>query len=157
MWDAHGDAAEEQEQLFGGTHRNETEITSAPTDRQQAYLRHLAARAHEAGMPHLHIASFTRRQAAEWIDYLRLVVEAEERVREILERARQEAEQSSAYLVTTSARPAEQLPPTMAGAAETSISWVASRARTASKNKSASCAGCRVLTLRSCRVLPSVA
>jgi hypothetical protein len=88
---------------------NETEQT-VPTDRQQAYLRHLAARAHEAGMPHLHIASFTRRQAAEWIDYLQLVVEAEERVREALARGKEAAEQLSApYLVTPSR---EQLPST---------------------------------------------
>jgi hypothetical protein len=59
-------------------------------------------------MPHLHIASFTRRQAAEWIDYLRMVVDAEERVREILERARKAAEQSAApYLVTP---PRDELP-----------------------------------------------
>ena len=81
------------------------EQLSTPTERQQAYLRHLAARAHEAGMPHLHIASFTRAQASEWIDYLRLVIEAEERVRETLERAR--AEQSSAYLATP---PRDELP-----------------------------------------------
>lgn len=83
------------------------ELHIAPTERQQAYLRHLAARAHEAGMPHLHIASFTRAQASEWIDYLRLVVEAEERVREVLERARQAAEQSSTYLITP---PRDELP-----------------------------------------------
>jgi len=86
---------------------NETEVLNAPTERQAAYLRHLAARAHEAGMPHLHIASFTRAQASEWIDYLRLVVEAEARVRETLERARQAAERSSAYLV---APPRDELP-----------------------------------------------
>jgi hypothetical protein len=63
----------------------------APTDRQAAYLRHLASRAHSAGMPHLPIDSFTRAQAAEWIDYLHLVLDAEERVRETLERARREA------------------------------------------------------------------
>jgi hypothetical protein len=81
---------------------NEAEL-STPTDRQQAYLRHLAARAHEAGMPHLHTSNFTRRQAAEWIDYLRLVVEAEERVRELLARGRAAAEHSAApYLVTPS-------------------------------------------------------
>ena len=85
---------------------NETEL-STPTDRQQAYLRHLASRAHEAGMPHLHIASFTRSQASEWIDYLRLVVEAEERVRETLARAKEAAEQSAAYLVTP---PRDELP-----------------------------------------------
>jgi hypothetical protein len=86
---------------------NETEL-STPTERQQAYLRHLAARAHEAGMPHLHIASFTRAQASEWIDYLRLVVEAEERVREALARAKEAAEQASApYLVTP---PRDELP-----------------------------------------------
>ena len=83
------------------------EQPSRPTDRQEAYLRHLAARAHDAGMPHLHIASFTRQQAAEWIDYLRLVVDAEERVRETLERARKAAEQSSAYLLTP---PRDELP-----------------------------------------------
>ena len=87
---------------------NETEL-STPTERQEAYLRHLASRAHEAGMPHLHIASFTRSQASEWIDYLRLVVEAEERVREVLDRAKEAAEQSAAYLVTP---PREQLPNT---------------------------------------------
>lgn len=77
------------------------EQLSTPTNRQQAYLRHLAARAHEAGMPHLHITSFTRAQASEWIDYLQLVVAAEERVRETLDRARREAEQLGApYLVT---------------------------------------------------------
>jgi len=86
---------------------NEIEVPTAPTERQQAYLRHLAARAHDAGMPHLHIANFTRAQASEWIDYLRLVVEAEERVRETLERARQAAEQRSAYLVTP---PRDELP-----------------------------------------------
>lgn len=85
---------------------NETEL-STPTERQQAYLRHLAARAHDAGMPHLHIASFTRAQASEWIDYLRVILEAEERVRETLERARQAAEQRSAYLVTP---PRDELP-----------------------------------------------
>jgi len=80
---------------------NEIEVPTAATERQQAYLRHLAARAHEAGMPHLHIASFTRAQASEWIDYLRMILEAEERVREILARAKQEAERVSApYLVT---------------------------------------------------------
>lgn len=84
------------------------ELQHAPTERQAAYLRHLAARAHEAGMPHLHIASFTRAQASEWIDYLTLVVEAEQRVRETLERARQAAEQASApYLVTP---PRDELP-----------------------------------------------
>ena len=88
---------------------NETELSTL-TERQQAYLRHLAARAHEAGMPHLHIASFTRAQASEWIDYLRLVVEAEERVREALARGKEAAEQASApYLVTP---PREQLPNT---------------------------------------------
>jgi hypothetical protein len=87
---------------------NEIEVPSTPTERQQAYLRHLAARAHEAGMPHLHIASFTRAQASEWIDYLRLVVTAEERVRETLERAKREAKQVSApYLVTP---PRDELP-----------------------------------------------
>ena len=87
---------------------NEPELNT-PTDRQSAYLRHLAARAHESGMPHLHIASFTRSQASEWIDYLRVVVEAEERVRAILERARTAAAEQSAapYLVTPSR---EQLP-----------------------------------------------
>ena len=87
---------------------NETEVLNAPTERQAAYLRHLAARAHEAGMPHLHIASFTRAQASEWIDYLRLVVEAEERVREALARGKEAAEQASApYLVTP---PRDELP-----------------------------------------------
>ena len=87
------------------------ELHIAPTDRQQAYLRHLAARAHEAGMPHLHITSFTRAEAGEWIDYLKLVVDAEERVREILERARREAadDKSAPYLVTP---PCDRLPPT---------------------------------------------
>ena len=85
---------------------NQTEL-STPTERQAAYLRHLAARAHEAGMPHLHIASFTRAQASEWIDYLRLVVEAEERVREALARGKEAAEQSSAYLITP---PRDELP-----------------------------------------------
>jgi len=87
---------------------NETEVPSTPTERQQAYLRHLATRAHEAGMPHLHIASFTRAQASEWIDYLRLVVTAEERVRETLERAKREAEQLSAPYLVTPAR--DELP-----------------------------------------------
>ena len=90
---------------------NETQRLNAPTDRQAAYLRHLASRAHDAGMPHLPIASFTRSQAAAWIDYLTLVVEAEERVRESLERARQEAAADAAapYLVTPAP---EQLPET---------------------------------------------
>jgi len=90
------------------------EQPSTPTEPQAAYLRHLASRAHEAGMPHLHIASFTRRQASEWIDYLRLVVEAEERVREILARAKQEAEQTSTPYLVTPARdelPASYRPP----------------------------------------------
>lgn len=86
-------------------------MNEQPTDRQQAYLRYLASRAHEAGMPHLHIASFTRSQATEWIDYLCLVVEAEARVRETLERARTAAAEQSAapYLLTP---PRDRLPPT---------------------------------------------
>ena len=80
------------------------EQLSTPTERQQAYLRHLAARAHDAGMPHLHIASFTRAQASEWIDYLRMVVDAEERVREVLERARRAAEQPPAPCLVTPPR-----------------------------------------------------
>lgn len=81
---------------------NETQVLNAPTDRQAAYLRHLASRAHDAGMPHLPIASFTRSQATEWIDYLRLVVEAEARVRHLLERARREtaADAAAPYFVT---------------------------------------------------------
>lgn len=46
-------------------------------------------------MPHLEIARLTRAQAAEWIDYLRLVLEAEERSRADLEQARQEAGKST--------------------------------------------------------------
>lgn len=76
---------------------NEQPDHDTPTDRQQAYLRYLAARAHDAGMPHLDITRYTRRQTADWIDYLQLVVSAEERVRETLERARREvAEQPAA-------------------------------------------------------------
>ena len=85
---------------------NETEL-STPTERQAAYLRHLAARAHEAGMPHLHIASFTRSQASEWIDYLRLVVTAEEHVREALARGKVAEQTSAPYLVTP---PRDELP-----------------------------------------------
>ncbi len=79
---------------------NETTEQNAPSERQQTFLRHLAARAHDAGMPHLHIASFTRAQASEWIDYLSLVVEAEERVRETLDRAQNAATNPSPLLVT---------------------------------------------------------
>jgi len=75
---------------------NETDVPSTPTERQQAYLRHLAARAHDAGMPHLQIASFTRAQASEWIDYLKQVVGEEEPTG------------SSPYVVTP---PRDRLPP----------------------------------------------
>ena len=80
---------------------NETALKT-PTARQTAYLRHLASCVHDAGMPHLHIASFTRQQASDWIDYLRMILAAEERVREILERARHEAaaDHAAPYLAT---------------------------------------------------------
>lgn len=66
------------------------------SQRQAAYLRLLAGRAHRAGLPHLVIDSFTRAQATEWISYLEMVVEAEERVRHALEEARRKAEPCSA-------------------------------------------------------------
>lgn len=80
-----------------------------PTNRQQACLRYLASRAHDTGMPHLPIASFTRRQASDWIDYLRIVLEAHERVEQTLKAAREAAQDAAAPYLLTPSR--DQLPP----------------------------------------------
>jgi uncharacterized protein YfbU (UPF0304 family) len=72
----------------------------ASTERQAAYLRHLAAPVHESGMPDLYIGHFTQAQAAAWIDYLRLVVQAEERVREYSSAHETQRSNPSPLLVT---------------------------------------------------------
>jgi hypothetical protein len=85
-----------------------------PTVRPSAarrYLRYLAACAHEAGLPYLPTDQLSARQVGAWIDYLRIVITAQERVDCVLDegacRARETVEASSPYLVTP---PASRLP-----------------------------------------------
>jgi hypothetical protein len=78
----------------------------------QRYLRYLAHCAHEAGLPYLPIDQLSDRQVGAWIDYLRIVIVAQERVECLLHagtcRARDTVEeQSSPYLLTP---PSSQLP-----------------------------------------------
>lgn len=55
------------------------EQPSQPTDSQRKYLARLLAKAHERGVPYLPTEQLTRRQASEWIDYLRTIVPEEVR------------------------------------------------------------------------------
>jgi hypothetical protein len=76
------------------------------TDRQLAYLRYLAREAHEAheaheaGLPYLPINALSARAVHDWIDYLRLVVQADRNVRADLKRMKRERAETSPYLRT---------------------------------------------------------
>lgn len=52
--------------------------TEQPTPQQTKYLGYLLSRAHERGVPHLPIASLSRSQVSDWIDYLKPIVEKEQ-------------------------------------------------------------------------------
>lgn len=82
---------------------NQTRYRPTPAHR---YLRYLAGCAHEAGLPYLPIDGLSPRQVNEWIDYLRSVISARERVQELLHESECRVKQD-AYLVTP---PREQLP-----------------------------------------------
>ncbi|HUP62358.1 MAG TPA: hypothetical protein VNA69_18280 [Thermoanaerobaculia bacterium] len=55
------------------------------------YLRYLALCAHEAGLPYLPIEDLRPSQVSAWIDYLRDVIGAHERVEELLHECRGDA------------------------------------------------------------------
>lgn len=76
-----------------------------PSQRQLAYLRHLAARAHDAGMPYLPLERLTRAGVQAWIAHLELVVRSHEEVRRVLAQVERD---TRPYLVTP---PREKLPP----------------------------------------------
>jgi hypothetical protein len=88
---------------------NETE--QRPTAARR-YLRYLARCAHEAGLPFLPIDELSERRVHEWIDYLRIVIEAHERVECIIHegacRLREEEAASCGPYFSTP--PRDQLP-----------------------------------------------
>ena len=64
------------------------ELQHRPTDRQQAYLRYLASRAHAAGIPYLPIEPLHRDAAEAWIAYLAMVVQVHDDIERMLAEAR---------------------------------------------------------------------
>jgi hypothetical protein len=87
------------------------EQTNIPTPQQVKYLRYLAHQAHDAGVPFLPINGLTRQQAHDWIEYLKVVIAAEERVQALLHEREcrvTEATASPPYLVTPAR---DRLPP----------------------------------------------
>jgi|GEM_PF-2631200 len=53
-------------------------MNELPTPQQQKYLGRLLAKAHEYGVPYLPTDALSRKQASDWIDYLKRVVGEEE-------------------------------------------------------------------------------
>jgi len=78
--------------------------TTPPTTAARGYLRYLARCAHPAGLPYLPIESLSERVVHEWIDYLRIVIVAQERLDCLLHenacRVREENGPSGPYLRT---------------------------------------------------------
>jgi len=87
---------EEEKTSSSEEHPMNEQPTRAPTA-ARAYLRYLASRAHDAGIPYLPIEALCEQRVHDWIDYLRIVVTAQERATSTVATIK-----SGAYLLTPS-------------------------------------------------------
>jgi hypothetical protein len=100
----------EEEKRIASSEEHPMNETGHRTTAARRYLRYLARCAHEAGLPFLPIDDLSERRVHEWIDYLRIVITAQERVECLIHegtcRVREEGT-TSPYLLTPGR---EQLP-----------------------------------------------